>query len=243
MTKLRLLATSQNPPVVTQARVKREWMDNTYAKHAYQCLPMTMANVYGWEMQLPTDVVVQWDGGNTTPQILEGAEFEGRQVCSASIIGQISFHVGYVFKTQEPYEVWLSALPNFDYFGAIPLSAYIPSSWWPDEVFMNWRIEKIGEPVKFEAGSPFAFFTIIDTSTLMNTEIEIGNLWGEVNQDHIDARMKYSEEKTRMHTENPWKGWMRGIKTGVDASGNRLHEPFTGLPKFAEPSKVQMPNA
>lgn len=235
MTKVRLLATSQNPPVVTQARLKRDWMDNTYAKHAYQCLPMTMANIYGWELQLPTDVVVQWDGGNTVPQILEGAEFDGRQICSASIIGQISFHIGYVFKTEEPYETWLSALPNFDFVGALPLSAYIPSSWWPDEVFMNWRIEIVGEPIKFEAGTPFAFFTIIDTTVLQNTEIEIGNLWAEVDQKHIDARMKYSEEKMKLHTENPWKGWIRGIKTGIDSSGNKLHEPFTGLPKFAEP--------
>ncbi len=39
---------------------RRAWMD---AKpHAYQCLPMVVANGWGWQVLCPTDVRVTWDG-------------------------------------------------------------------------------------------------------------------------------------------------------------------------------------
>lgn len=236
MVNLELLKTSQYPPLVTQSKVRRDWMDNTYARHAYQCYPMTMANVMGWEVQLENDVTVIWDGGNSVPRILSGAESSsGRQVCSASIIGQISFHIGYVFRTQKPYEVAISGSPNFDFNGAIPLTAYIPSSWWPDEVFMNWRIEKANEEITFKSGFPFVFLTVIDSSLLENVNISIGDYWKEMSQEKIESRVRYSEMKSKLHQESPWKGWAKGIKSGIDADGNRLNSPFTGLPKLHEP--------
>ena len=72
MTKVTLTKTHQNPPEIVQSRLKRDWMDNTYKKHAYQCLPVTTANVHGWDLILPQDVVVQWDGGNNNVKILSG---------------------------------------------------------------------------------------------------------------------------------------------------------------------------
>lgn len=236
MVQLKFLKTHSNPPVIAQSGVKRNWMDETYARHAYQCYPMTMANVLGWEIQLENDVVVIWDGGNSVPRILSGDTSEnGRQVCSASIVGQISFHIGYVFRTDAPYEVMISGSPNFDYRGAVPLSAYIPSSWWPDEVFMNWRIEEVGREITFPKGSAFVFLTIFDSSLLGSVSVSTGDYWREMTQDQIDARMRYSEMKSKLHSENPWKSWARGIKSGVDADGNRLHEPFMGLPKLEVP--------
>ena len=87
MTKITLTKTHQNPPKIQQSRLKRDWMDDTYNKHAYKCLPMSAANVNGWEMILQQDVVVQWDGGNTTPRVLEGEFLDGRPVVIPSIIG------------------------------------------------------------------------------------------------------------------------------------------------------------
>jgi hypothetical protein len=91
MTKITLTKTHQNPPQIQQSRLKRDWMDETYNKHAYKCLPMSAANVNGWELVLQQDVVVQWDGGNTTPRVLEGEFLNERPVVIPSIIGIISF--------------------------------------------------------------------------------------------------------------------------------------------------------
>ena len=233
MTKLTLLRTTQNPPVVSQSRIKREWMDNTHNKHAYQCLPMTYANVYGWELQLPQRVVVQWNGGNVPPEIIEGQTIGNWTVAHSSIIGMVSFSTGYAFRTEHGYETSIGGSPNYFIDGAEPLSAIIPSSWWPDEFQMNWKINKINEPVVFEAGMPFMFFTIFDSSTMQDTIIETGSLWD--NHELINARQKYGDMKMKNQQENPWT-WTKGIKTGLDADGNRIGPTFAGLPKLHEPN-------
>lgn len=39
---------------------RRHWMDEL--PHAYKCLPLLLANQWGWQILCPTDVVVTWDG-------------------------------------------------------------------------------------------------------------------------------------------------------------------------------------
>ena len=233
MTKLFLKKTHQNAPLIQQSRIKRDWMDATYNKHAYQCLPMTVANVYGWEVVLEEDLVVQWDGGNTPPNILSGEiTSSGRVQAISSIIGMISINMGWVVNTEEGYNTWITGSPNYFIDGAVPLTATIPSYWWPDESQMNWKITKIGEPVTFEAGAPFCFFNIYDNSVLENVEIIESTLWDD--QKLISSRMKYGEMKARNNVEKPWT-WTKGIKTGLDADNNKIGPTFTGLPKLATP--------
>ena len=80
--KVVLRKNHQNPPEIRQSRRKRDWMDDTYNKHAYKCLPLTAANVHGWEMVLQQEVVVQWDGGNSVPRVLSG------EIMTHSVNGQ-----------------------------------------------------------------------------------------------------------------------------------------------------------
>lgn len=233
MTKLILKKTHQNPPVIQQSRIKRDWMDETYNKHAYQCLPMTVANVYGWEIQLEERLVVQWDGGNTPPVILEGeTTTSGRTQAVSSIIGMISINMGWVINTEEGYNTWISGSPNYFVDGAAPLTATIPSYWWPDESQMNWKITKVGEPVVFEAGTPFCFFNIYDNSVLEDVEIMVSSLWDDM--ELVESRMKYGDMKAKNNVDNPWT-WTKGIRTGLDADGNRIGPSFTGLPKLPNP--------
>jgi len=232
MSKLTLLRASQNPPLVTQSRVKRDWMDATYNKHAYQCLPMTYANVYGWELQLQQEVVVEWDGTNTPPKVISGGTMDDQVVASGNIIGMVSFRTGYSFRTEEPYSLWISGSPNYFVNGAEPLSAIVPSSWWPDPFEMNWKINKINEPVIFEAGMPFMFFNIFDHTVLENVVVETETLWD--NTELVASRQKYGDMKMKNQMENPWT-WTKGIRTGLDADGNRIGPAFTGLPKLDEP--------
>lgn len=232
MTKITLTKTHQNPPNIQQSRLKRDWMDETYNKHAYKCLPMSAANVNGWELILQQDVVVQWDGGNTPPRVLEGEFLGGRPVVVPSIIGIISFTTGWAINTEEGYDTWITGSPNYFIDGAAPLSATIPSSWWPDEFNMNWKITKIGEPVKFEAGMPFMFFNIYNNNLLENTEVIVENLWDK--PELMAKRQSYGDAKMKKLHEQPWT-WMNGIRSGLDENGNQIGPKHDGLIKLQEP--------
>jgi len=233
MIKVNFVRTHQSPPKIEQSRMQRDWMDETYNKHAYQCLPMTFANVYGWEMQMEDDLVVQWDGGQNPARILSGEySSSGRLQAVSSIIGMISIQMSWVIRTEQGYNTWFSGSPNYFIDGAAPLSATIPTWWWPDESQMNWKITKIGEPVVFKAGTPFCFFNVYKNSVMEEAEVSTSNLWDDI--ELIQSRAKYGQMKSKNMQDNPWT-WTKGIKTGVDADGNKIGPGFTGLPKLANP--------
>jgi hypothetical protein len=237
MTKVVLTKNHQSAPKIQQSRLKRDWMDETHKKHAYQCLPMTNANVNGWELVLEEDLVVQWSGGNNPVDVISGGEQGGRQVAFPSIIGIISIGMGWTINTEEGYSLWLTGSPNYFVDGAVPLAATIPSSWWPDEVQMNWKITKVGEPVTFPAGSPFCFFNIYYDSLMPSVEFEVENLWDK--PDLIESRVRYSDMKMKNQQDNPWT-WTKGIKSGIDADGNRIGPGMSSAQRLpAIPDTIQ----
>jgi hypothetical protein len=193
---------------------------------------MSSANVSGWELVLQQDVVVKWDGTNTPPKVLEGEFLNGRPVVIPSIIGIISFATGWAINTEEGYDTWVTGSPNYFVDGAVPLSATIPSYWWPDEFNMNWKITKVNEPVVFKAGEPFMFFNIYPNSLLQSTTFEVQNLWDK--PDLITARQSYGDAKMKKNIDEPWS-WMNGIRTGLDENGNKIGPATIGLPKLDSP--------
>src|SRR5688572_3859440 len=47
---------------IRPASSRRTWMDETFESFAYRCLPITMANAYGWEILSPASFMAVWDG-------------------------------------------------------------------------------------------------------------------------------------------------------------------------------------
>jgi len=231
MTKVILSKTHENSVEIRQSRLKRDWMDKTHNKHAYQCTPVTTANVSGWEMILPEELVVIWDGGPTPARIISGGVHNGFHFAHSNIHGMISIATGWAINTEEGYSLWTTGSPNYYVDGASPMTASVPSSWWPDEVQTNWVIHKVNEPVIFPKGSPFLFFTIYPTDLLPSVEFEIVNRWED--KELSESRKKYNDHKIKNSQEKPWT-WVKGIKTGLDVDGNRIGPTFKGLPKLAQ---------
>ncbi len=67
-----LIRNHQNPPEIRQSRPRRDWMDESYKKHAYKCLPLTSANTHGWEVILQQDVTVVLDSPTDIPRVVDG---------------------------------------------------------------------------------------------------------------------------------------------------------------------------
>jgi hypothetical protein len=238
--KVVLRKNHQNPPEIRQSRLKRDWMDGTYNKHAYKCLPLGAANVQGWEMVLQQEVVVQWDGGNTVPRVLSGEtmthtvngqEYE-RAVVIPSIIGILSFATGWSMGTPPGYSTGISGSPNYFVDGAVPLTASIPTHWWPDEWNMNWKITVENTPVTFPKGMPFMFFQVYEESLLSEVEFEVEHLWDR--PELMEERQEYGEVKFKNNQENPWT-WMGSIRTGLNEKGEQIGPKHDGHPKLDVP--------
>ncbi len=63
--KLECYPLSGCPPKLVAARAERAWMDDSEGRHAYRCLPLTIANAHGWELLCPVPIQLQWNGGPT----------------------------------------------------------------------------------------------------------------------------------------------------------------------------------
>ena len=232
MTLITLSKILPTPVEIRQSRLKRDWMDKTYKKHAYQCLPVTSANINGWEMVLPEDVVAIWDGTQAPAKIISGGQYNGWNFAHSNIAGMLSFFTGWAINTEDGYSLWTTGSPNFYLDGVQPMTANIPSSWWPDEVATNWIFTEKNKPVLFPKGMPFLFFTIYPDVLLPSVEFEIVNRWE--NKEMVKSREKYNNLKRKITQEKPWT-WIKGIKTGTDADNNSIGPSYQGPIKLNEP--------
>src|ERR1700761_7574230 len=106
----------QRPPELVPGRVQRDWMDAFPFRHAYRCLPMTMANSTGWELLNPIPFTAEWNGGPEATDIKltphrPHPDFTDL-VESHFTSGVLTFHVGYLFRTPPGWGVWASGAPN-----------------------------------------------------------------------------------------------------------------------------------
>ena len=49
---LEAFALAEQPQALVPAPPARDWMDTGTARYAYRCLPVAVANTYGWQLLL-----------------------------------------------------------------------------------------------------------------------------------------------------------------------------------------------
>lgn len=141
----------KNAQEIKTGNSKREWMDNSTVKYAYRCLPLNIANSYGWYFESDAEFNVTWDGGNHPDSVkiekINGVHFP------ISLFGEgtFTFHLGYLFKTEYPYGLYVTGTPNYPKPNVIPLSGVVETHWLPFTFTMNWKFTQPGQ-VNFKPG-------------------------------------------------------------------------------------------
>ncbi len=122
---------------------KRNWMNEL--THAYHCLPMVIANQWGWQILCPTDVVVTWDGSTA----LEGLSIEVAPQYASAIKSQfgsgiVTFSPPWLFRTSPGWDLYLKGPSNRWKPNCAPLEGVI-ETWWLNYTFtINWKIVEPG---------------------------------------------------------------------------------------------------
>lgn len=165
---------------VRQASVKRKFLDESLNRHGYHCTPMTSANTYGWEIVLPQDVEVVWDGiSDTFPdhvKVLKGQYLpSGTELVHTSTANAtVAFNLHCFIETDSDHVTLLSGAPNYFLNGAKPMSALIRSDVWHfTPIQFCWRLTTPNKPVLFEKGMPIAFITNHPIKLIQDTVLNI----------------------------------------------------------------------
>jgi len=174
MQQLECFATTSRPPDIVPGRPQRAWMDAFDEKHAYRCLPLTMANSTGWEILCPMSFTAEWNGGVHQDDIVLDAQpphpdFHDFAKSHFSH-GVITFHTGYLFRTPPGWSMWCMGPPNHVKDGIQPLSGLIETDWLPFPFTMNWIFTRPGK-ISFQRGEPFCFITLAQDRLLEEVEV------------------------------------------------------------------------
>src|SRR5262249_10598614 len=145
---------------------RRYWMDEL--PHAYKCLPLVVANQWGWQVLCPTDVVITWDG---RPE-LEGLRVEVPAQFVPAIKSQFgngtgTFSPPWLFRTPPGWDLYLKGPSNRWKPNCVPLEGVI-ETWWLNYTFtLNWKLVQPGTVV-FRQGESLGQLLPVPHSTFQS---------------------------------------------------------------------------
>jgi hypothetical protein len=137
-------------PIVS-AKKQRNWMNDNV--HAYRCVPLSIANTFGWDIFLPKDLDVEWNGRNQNKdlKIYENAHLYESHFGS----GTFTIQVAYTWKTSEDYQIMVMPYPNPDQYDIVSLTAIVETDRLMYPWFLTCKVTRPGR-YKLKAGTPIA---------------------------------------------------------------------------------------
>jgi hypothetical protein len=195
-------------PVVKEASVKRDFLDETDKSHGYHCQPITTSNLHGWDFILPQDVEVIWDGVNSSSsthvQILKGNTLESGNVLADSLTanGTVTFHLNAFIETDPDHFVFLQGPPNYFLDGAKPMTALVRSDWYRHTgVQFCWKITTPNKPILFKKGTPIARIMNYPIGLLESTSLYVE----PAPEKYRQQSNLYNAERQAFYKANPGK--------------------------------------
>ncbi len=153
--------------------LQRDWMSETRGKYAYKCLPLNIANQYGWAVLSPADFSVSWYGGaheNNVEVYSEDPTFKQDMVISHFGEGTFTLQLDFIIQTPENYSTYIRGIPNKLDSVLKPLDAIVETDWLPYPFTYNFRFTETGE-VSFKKGEPLLCFFPIERNSVENFKI------------------------------------------------------------------------
>jgi hypothetical protein len=192
--------------------------------HAYKCLPMVVANQWGWQILCPTDVVATWDG---TPG-LEGLQVEVPPQFRPAIKSQfgagiVTFSPPWLFRTPAGWDLYLKGPSNRWKPNCVPLEGVI-ETWWLNYTFtLNWKLVQPGTVVFRQGESlgqllPIPHLTFEDATA---TEAPIGLLEPKASEELL----KWQEKRRLIASQQNNVHHMYRTAAGIEEHIQRVNVP------------------
>jgi len=142
------------PTEMRPGPAQRPWMDSTSDRFAYRCLPLNIANQYGWELLCPCSFEVTWDGGpSPDAMVVEILEDGWPHPTSHFGHGVLTFHVNQIFRTEPGTQLMTTGPMNNPKDGIAALSGIIETDWSHYTFTMNWVMTRAFHTVRFQKGA------------------------------------------------------------------------------------------
>jgi hypothetical protein len=219
-------------------------MDRIKDNHAYRCLPLNIANSHGWEILSPCSFELSWSGGipaaSLSARALDGYPHLAQFAVSHFAYGIVTFHLGYLFRTEPGWDLFASGSLNNPKDGIAPLTGVIEADWLPYPFTMNWQMTRSGT-VRFERDEPVCMIFPVPHGVLQSVVPEIVDLDSapEVKQQTMEWKERRDEFMKKLTAREPdamKSAWQRYYFLGRMPDGT---SPAQHLAKLRVPAPVE----
>lgn len=196
---------------IVPLKLKRKWMTESKNSFAYKCLPLNIANQYGWTVLSPTDFTIVWWGGKDPRDVditVADQEFNENIL---SYFGESVFtlHLDFIIKTPENYSLYIRGVPNESRPGFKPLDAIVETDWLPFTFTYNFMLIEPGV-YEFKKGDPLFTFFPIERNSVENFKL-VEQLITDDKELHNDF-LEYIKHSDKRKKENKqYRFYFNGI--------------------------------
>ena len=201
-------------------------MTETSGAYAYRCMPLNIANEYGWSVLSPSQFTATWDGSEDLEGVSikyengEGYDFAHSHFGS----GILTISVDFVVQTPQNISLYIRGIPNDLISNIQPLDAIVETDWLPFTFTYNYKFLKPCT-VRFEKNEPlFSFFPIlrgdIESYSLNTQSIEEDPDFFEKYLEYSNSRESYLKESSPGKIDD---GGQRYYTNAKDPNGNRYN--------------------
>ena len=222
---------------------ERKWIEDAYEKFPYRCLPLVIANQYGWEVLSTHHVRAKWDGTSdpegVTVEILYG---NGEVHCHSHFgEGVVTFQIPYIFRTPANWNLMVRGPTNNPKDGIVALDGIVETDWAHATFTMNWRFTRAGT-VEFALGEPICLFFPIPRGALESFRAEFQTLESEPSlhtkfRDWSDSRDRFLLGLDKEKPEIVAEGWQKDYLRAAEAKKSMAHPFVDKRPAEAKQSR------
>jgi hypothetical protein len=230
---------------IRSARRERRWMEDADRKFPYRCLPLVVANQYGWEILSTHHFRAVWDGTSTAEGLsVENLSGDGLLHASSHFgEGVLTFQIPFIFQTPDGWNLMVRGPTNNPKDGIVPLDGIVETDWTQATFTMNWRFTRAGT-VEFTLGEPICLFFPIERGTLEKFRGELRAL--ESNPEFEKKYWEWSASRDRfllgLEKEKPHivaQGWQKEYFQGAKGEKKLLARPFVNEISWMEPDATK----
>lgn len=208
---------------IEQTPIHRDWMDETFDRHAYQCFPVSLANRLGWSISFSEDISFinkqSEENKNNYVDILSGGEF----VSNRRANNTVSLDTGITFYGDGNLSLLTIPPPNIFIDGVQCISTIISTSALVGQFPIALMVTRKDEVIKIPSGTPLATIIPISLKEINSMELVIKQNLPESMMN--DGWSSYMEERAKVSEDLNSRGeWTHFYRDAVDHNGDKFGE-------------------
>nr|WP_062340185.1 DUF6065 family protein [Herbidospora sakaeratensis] len=230
-----LTAYALEPPhlPLEPAEVFRDWMNGTPDRYANRCLPMLIANQYGWHVLNRGTVRVEWNGGIDAADVSISADGWDDPPISNFGSGIVTWRIPYLFRTPPGWNLLVRGPANHIKGGAGSLEGIVETDWAITPAFHSWRLTDPGRTVVWTDGEPICSIVPQRRSDLERWDPILRELGSD--PQLAEEYRRFAERRAAFSAAHPtgWeKDYFLGRRPGGEVSGPDDHQRRLRLRAF-----------